>query len=126
MDLRKIYGDILRANGFAVRHAADGVDALRSVENMPPDVIVLDIMLPTLDGYSVRAEIAADAHTRDIPVVVVSGADVDPDRLKTAYILRKPVEPAALLAMVRGCLANAIQGRYSPGPLDWRPKGAKD
>lgn len=104
-DLRTIFRMWLRAAGYDVHEAADGVDALRIVEQAPPGLVVLDLGLPTLDGVSVYEELASNVQTRDIPVVVVTGSvDVNLDRLPAACILRKPVTPEELLAAVRACL----------------------
>jgi CheY-like chemotaxis protein len=103
-DLRRIFRDSLKFSGFDVREAADGHDALQMIENAPPDVVVLDIRLPTLDGLSVREELAANPRTKDIPVVVVTGAPVDLRRLRGTKLLRKPVPPDDLVATVRASL----------------------
>lgn len=103
-DLRRIFRDSLKFSGFDVREAADGHDALQMIENAPPDVVVLDIRLPTLDGLSVRDELAANPRTKDIPVVVVTGAPVDLRRLRGTKLLRKPVPPDDLVATVRASL----------------------
>ena len=92
--------------GVRVEHAEEGMTALRMIENDPPDLLVLDLVLPTLDGLSVRGELAAHAETRDIPVVVVTGlpgnfeSDLHDDR-----VLHKPVSPERLVATIRECLS---------------------
>jgi CheY-like chemotaxis protein len=100
-DLRVLYRDWLKYAGFDVIETADGIDALQIIDSSPPDVIVLDVRLPTLDGVSVREEIAADARTRDIPVIVVTGAVVDLTRLKSTRVLHKPVNREQLVSAVR-------------------------
>jgi CheY-like chemotaxis protein len=100
-DLRALYRDWLKYAGFDVIETADGIDALQIIDSSPPDVIVLDIRLPTLDGVSVREEIAADGRTRDIPVVVVTGTPVDASRLKATRLLKKPITREQLLVAVR-------------------------
>jgi DNA-binding response OmpR family regulator len=100
-DLRRLFADILKMSGFNVLEASDGTHALQMVESVSPDLIVLDIGLPTLDGYSVREEIAANADTKDIPIVVVTGTDVNLTRLKNVRILRKPIDLGELVVVVR-------------------------
>jgi DNA-binding response OmpR family regulator len=114
-DLRRLYCDVLKANGFALCEAADGPRALRLIEDNPPDVIVLDIMLPTLDGYSVREEIAGNAHTRNIPVIIVTGAEVDVKRLSAARVLKKPIDPFELLRAVRAAIAKVPSRHFGIG-----------
>lgn len=104
--LRYLYRATLVLAAFDVDHVADGLDALRLIEEQPPDLIVLDLRLPRLDGVFVQQEIAARQHTREIPVVVVTGDPGDLVERENLCILRKPVDPDALLATVRRCLRN--------------------
>jgi CheY-like chemotaxis protein len=98
-DLRRIFSDALKFAGFEVREASDGPAALRAIENSRPDVVVLDVRLPTLDGGSVREEIVANPETRNIPIVMVTGiAGFDGHG---ALVLQKPVSPQDLVAVVR-------------------------
>jgi DNA-binding response OmpR family regulator len=106
-DLRRIFRDSLRLAGFFVREAPDGPAALRTIEEFPPDLIVLDIGLPTLDGVSVREEIAASTAMRRmplVPVVIVTGLNVEGTLFQDDCVLRKPVSPERLVAVVRDCL----------------------
>lgn len=105
-DLRCIFRDILRSAGYNVREASDGTQALRIIESAPPDALVLDVRLPTLDGISVREELASNAETCDIPIVIVTGAEVDAEQLQVSRVLRKPIAPASLLAAVRASMPS--------------------
>ena len=103
-DLRRMFATSLKFAGFDVREASDGTDALNAIDDDAPDVLVLDIGLPTLDGVSVREELAARAATRNLPVVVVSGINIDGSLFRKDCVLRKPVTPEQLVAAVRKCL----------------------
>jgi CheY-like chemotaxis protein len=106
-DLRRIFSDVLFWAGFRVEQASDGVTALKMIESNPPDLLILDIGLPMLDGLSVRDELAAHAETRHIPVVVVTGIPDDfRQRLRDDPVLRKPVTPEKLLATIREYLTG--------------------
>lgn len=105
-DLRAMFRAALRFAGFEVREAADGYDALNVIEQYRPDLVVLDLALPRLDGLAVHAEISAQALTRHIPIVIVTGEDRDLSQVKAACILRKPVSPDQLISTVRRCLAS--------------------
>jgi DNA-binding response OmpR family regulator len=107
-DLRHLFRDWLKAAGFGVRDTADGLTALRMIEAKAPDVVVLDIHLLTLDGASVRQEMAAHAETSDIPIIVVTGAVVDVEKLNATRVLRKPVDSQALLAAVRSVTESIV------------------
>ena len=106
-DLRHIFADVLFWAGFRVAQTDDGMTALRMIEADPPDLLLLDIVLPTLDGLSVRDELAAHAETRDIPVVIVTGAARDFTwKLRSDdRVLHKPVTPDRLVATIRECLS---------------------
>jgi CheY-like chemotaxis protein len=101
--LRGLFLLALRAAGHEVRDAADGLDALRSVEALRPDVVVLDLNLPRLSGPDVLAELEAHAETRWIPVVVVTGTSLHPMNRNIQWHLRKPVTTDELLEAVDRC-----------------------
>ena len=108
-DLRRMFRQALTVAGFVVHEADDGTAALRQIELNSPDLVVLDLVLPTLDGFSVLAEIAGRAHTQQIPVVIVTGWDRDDlDRLDVPCILRKPVSPDQLIDAVRSCFVSGL------------------
>jgi putative two-component system response regulator len=93
-----------------VLEAEDALAALRSLDQYPVDLVILDLMLPTLSGLAVQQEIAAHAHTADLPVVIVTGSDMSLDEVDVACILRKPVTPEQLVDAVRSCLASGARG----------------
>lgn len=104
-DLRHLYRDWLKAAGFDVCDASDGIQALLLIDDCQPDLVVLDIGLPTLDGISVRDELAAHSETRAMPIVVVTALD-DVARIHDAHVLRKPVDSDALVAAVRAAFGS--------------------
>jgi DNA-binding response OmpR family regulator len=105
-ETRLLYQIALTFEGYEVASAADGLEALVLMEQRLPDLVVLDLGLPRLDGWSVQQEIAASAVTRRIPIVIVTGLDVDPDGLDVACVLRKPVTMQHLVDIVRRCLSS--------------------
>ena len=72
---RELLGIMLAPEGFAVLTAASGTDALALVAREPPDIVLLDVMMPGLDGYQVAAALKGDAATRHIPVILLTGLD---------------------------------------------------
>jgi DNA-binding response OmpR family regulator len=108
--LSQLYKTALGMAGFTVRQAADGLQALREIDASPPELIVLDLSLPVVDGFAVRQEVAAHAHTRDIPIVIVTGSTRDLDAMNVPCVLRKPVSPDRLVETVRQCLAAGAPG----------------
>ena len=109
-DLRRLFRTALALSGYDVVEAGDGLEALLRIDHSPPDLVILDLLLPGLSGISVHQEIAAQAVTRQIPVVVITGSTVDPADLDVACFLRKPVSPDQLVQTVRTCLRSAQRG----------------
>jgi DNA-binding response OmpR family regulator len=108
--LRRMYRTALGLAGFDVVEADDGLAALHFLDHRTPDLVVLDLMLPTMSGLIVQQEIAAHAHTRNIPIVIVTGSDLSLDHVDVPCVLRKPVSPEALVDAVRACLASGAPG----------------
>jgi CheY-like chemotaxis protein len=106
-DLRRMYRRALAFAGFDVAEAGNGLEALRRIDAALPDLIVLDLMLPVLGGHAVAQEVAAQAHLRHIPIVIVTGSSEQLTYLNSACVLRKPITPEALTDAVRRCLASA-------------------
>lgn len=105
-DLRRMFRTALTLAGFAVEEASDGAGALYRIEQKPPDLVVLDLGLPTVSGLIVHQEIAAHAHTRSIPVVIVTGSTMNLDHMDVSCVLRKPVDPELLVITVRRYLQS--------------------
>ena len=112
-DLRSLFRISLTLAGYDVEEAGDGLEALRRIDSSPPDLVVLDLMLPFVGGAVVQQEIASHVFTRDIPVVIITGSAKDLTDLHVACVLRKPVMPAELVRTVASCLASGVQGSRS-------------
>lgn len=78
----KLLSQLLTGQGHNVHTANDGPSALALVKRNPPDLILLDIMMPGMDGYEVCRRLKADECTRDIPVLFISALDATEDKLK--------------------------------------------
>jgi DNA-binding response OmpR family regulator len=91
--------------GFHTIEAHDGLTALRVLDQRSADLVILDLMLPTLDGLTVQQEISANAGTRDLPILIVTGSNLPLEDVKVPCILRKPVTVDDLVDAVRRCLA---------------------
>ena len=102
---------LLEFAGFEVVCAKDGEDALALVATRPPNVIVVDLDLPGVNGCQVRDRLAADPLWSQIPIVVVSSheiSDFSPDHGPGDFAdyLRKPVEPATFADQVRAAIVS--------------------
>ena len=72
-DNREMYAQYLRFHGYDVAEADNGQEALRQASGLRPDVIVMDLSLPGMDGWEATRRLKQDAATRDIPVIALTG-----------------------------------------------------
>lgn len=101
---------ILGRRGFEVKGANGGVEGLRMIREEKPDLVLLDLMMPDMDGWEVYQQIKADEKTRSIPVIVVTAKAQSIDRVLGLHIAKvddyiaKPFQPQELLASVERVL----------------------
>lgn len=103
-DIREDLAFLLRRQGFEVTTAANGLDALEQVRTDKPCVILLDLMMPVMDGWQFRTRQLAEPSIAAVPVIVISGvADRTrhPCELNAAAMLAKPIQMERLLAAVK-------------------------
>jgi CheY-like chemotaxis protein len=106
--LRVMWRTALRFEGFTVVEAGDGLEALRLLDGSPPNLILLDLGLPNLDGVSVRKDISGQVLLRDIPVVIITGSTEDLSDLHVPHVLRKPVTVEQVVRVVQQCTRHAL------------------
>jgi CheY-like chemotaxis protein len=93
--VRTLISGSLRDHGYRIIEAGDGVDALRMAKEMRPAAVVLDIELPALDGTTVMQALRADPNTNYVPIIGMSGHDIDPaDERSFTCFLQKPFSPS--------------------------------
>lgn len=108
-DNRTILRDLLTSAGFTVIEARDGAEGLAVALAEPPDLVLMDIQMPVMDGHEATRRLKAAPLTRAIPVIVVTSYALSGDEAKAraagadGYIA-KPYSPRALLAQVRARL----------------------
>ena len=107
--VRRMYRTALSFAGFDVIEAEDAIKALRFLDQDVPDIVILDLLLPTLSGLAVQQEIAAHPQTANIPVIIVTGSDMSLDHVEVPCVLRTPVSPDRLVATVRNCLSSGAR-----------------
>ena len=110
-DAREMYSESLLVLGFRVATACDGVEAVAKARALAPDVILMDLSLPGIDGWEATRLLKADDLTRHIPVVALTGHAPGhaADRAKAAgcdRLLIKPALPDQVVAEVRRVLAS--------------------
>jgi len=102
----KLLRRYLESNGFEATEAYDGVDCLEKVAERKPDAVVLDVMMPRMDGYETVKNLKANDDSKHIPVVIVTALNDVANQLKSIEagaddFLSKPIEEKLLIAKVR-------------------------
>jgi two-component system cell cycle response regulator DivK len=109
-DNRRIVRDLLGNAGYEVVEAESGEEALTAVEAQRPDLILMDIQLPVMDGYEATRRIRSNPELKSVPIIAVTSYALAGDEAKalaagcSAYVT-KPFSPRALLAKVQEQLA---------------------
>ena len=104
---------ILNRHGFDVQGADGGREGLEKVKKNPPDLVLLDLMMPDIDGWEVYQQIKADEKTKHIPVIIVTAKAQNIDKVLGLHIAKvddyisKPFSPQALLESVQNVLGLA-------------------
>ena len=80
--LAMIVKDTLDAQGFDIVVAKDGADGLRKVHDVHPDVLVVDVMMPRMDGFDLARNIRADAQLRDLPIIMLTARADERDKIE--------------------------------------------
>jgi two-component system, cell cycle response regulator DivK len=122
-DMRQIYAEYLRQHGCTVFTAPDGRAGLDKIDSLKPDVIVLDLAMPRVDGWTVLKHLRESSWTASIPVVVVSASIVARDDAFQAgcdAFLLKPCPPETLLLQLRGLFRIRPTARFGQQLLDPR------
>ena len=110
LDNREILQIVLNWDGFVTCTAAGGAEALLSAAADPPDLILVDLMMPTMDGYQLTTKLKQNPKTQDIPVIMLSAMSDGETRKRAlstgaeAYIT-KPIDRSELCEQVRTVLA---------------------
>ncbi|MBZ0104932.1 MAG: response regulator [Sulfuricella denitrificans] len=109
---RKLVETLLHANGYDVRSVASGQAALEAIAADPPDLILLDLMMPGMDGFEVVRRLKVDPETGKIPVIMVTALDDEGSRVRLAAagvyeVIVKPIDRWALQACIGRALGEA-------------------
>jgi DNA-binding response OmpR family regulator len=115
--------DALDEAGYAVLVATDGASALQRARQAHPDVVLLDAVMPEMDGFEVARRLKADALTQAIPIVFMTGL-TDTEHVVAAFAaggadyVTKPIKPKEVLARIAAHVTNARQARQARNALD--------
>lgn len=107
----------LEKKGYQILTASDGLEGLRKAREEHPDLIILDVMLPGLDGYEVCHQLRQKPETATLPILMISAKAHQDDkdialRVGADDYLTKPVEPSTIVARVESLLTSASQFIY--------------
>lgn len=110
--LLRLFGGYLKSAGFEVIYAHDGNEGREAARRFQPDIILLDLSLPVMDGYEVIFQLKKEDITKNIPVVVLTSADVSPEAERmfkesgVADYIHKSVQDEELVERVKKILAG--------------------
>jgi len=109
VDLTTILLKRLEVNGYEVEVANDGLEALEKVEAFEPDVMILDVAMPRMDGYEVCETLRKREKTKNLPIIMLTARAEDSDRLRgqeagASKFIVKPFEAEELLADIKSVL----------------------
>jgi len=104
--VRAYVRQVLEADGFAVEEAVNGIEGLERALGSPPDLLVVDVNMPKMDGYAMLRAVRREETLRDVPALMVSTEAKESDRLKALaaganWYLVKPARPQALALAAR-------------------------
>jgi two-component system cell cycle response regulator DivK len=110
-DLRGVLRDLLLGSGYAVLEAADGQSGIATAKSDRPDLILMDIQMPVLDGYEATRQIKADPALEATPIIAVSSFAMKGDEEKARaagcdHYVTKPYSPMQLLRVIRVILGE--------------------
>ena len=113
-DIAQLVAHYLEKAGFTTEITANGRDALASIASTPPDILVLDLMLPQVDGLEICRVVRGNAATAGVPIIMLTARAEESDRIVGLEIgaddyLAKPFSPGELVARVRALLRRATR-----------------
>ncbi|CBL47267.1 Type IV pilus response regulator, CheY analog, possibly involved in chemotaxis [gamma proteobacterium HdN1] len=110
------FEEILKKNGFGVLKADNGADGVALCRKEKPDLVLMDVVMPGLNGFQATRQLAKGEDTKHIPVVIVTTKDQETDKVwgqrqgASAY-LTKPIDEKVLMDTIRQTLQSAQQGK---------------
>jgi pilus assembly protein CpaE len=118
LDTLRLVGLMLQRQGYEVRAASNGLQALSMVQGDLPDLILLDVMMPEMDGYEVARRLRADPATADIPIIMFTAKSQVDDKVMgfeagADDYLTKPTQPRELFAHMKAVLGRSGKARTS-------------
>ncbi len=113
-DNRIVYATVLQYFGFRVIEATDGAEGVRIARESHPDLVLMDISIPVIDGWNATSMIKGDPETQTIPVIALTAHALPEDRARSLSVgcdgyLAKPCEPSRVVAEVNRILGTRAE-----------------
>jgi len=115
LTLREMYSERLKAEGFSVEMARDGEEALRKATDLKPNLILLDVMMPKINGLDVLKRLKEQPDTGEIPVIVLTALIQDREKMESItrgaddYIVKSETMPGDVIAKIHAVLEKSGQ-----------------
>ncbi len=112
-DILAVLSARFRALGFTVLEAHDGLEALETIRSQQPDIVILDVMMPELNGFQVCRRVKEDPELSKIPVVLLTAKDSEADQFWGSEVgadlyLTKPIEPGNVVLHIQELLGAKV------------------
>lgn len=110
LTLREMYDERLKAEGFDIVQASDGQEALQKAREVKPNIILLDVMMPKINGFDVLKQLKEDPELKEIPVIILTALIQDVDRVQgkklgaADYIVKSETMPGEVIAKIKNVL----------------------
>ncbi|MFA6493085.1 MAG: response regulator [Patescibacteria group bacterium] len=110
LTLLEMYGDRLKAEGFNIVQATNGEEALKKVREVKPSLVILDVMMPKVNGFDVLKNLRADVEFKETPVIILTALIQDVDRAQgkklgaTDYIVKSETMPGEIIDKIKKAL----------------------
>lgn len=110
LTLREMYDERLKAEGFDIVQASDGQEALAKAREAKPNIILLDVMMPKINGFDVLRQLKDDPDLKEIPVIILTALIQDVDRMQgkklgaADYIVKSETMPGEIISKIKNVL----------------------
>lgn len=112
LTLREMYEERLKAEGFEIIQASNGEEAMQKARESKPNVVLLDIMMPKINGFDVLKDLKANDELKDIPVIVLTALIQDVDKVQgkklgaADYIVKSETMPGEVIAKIKNAIGQ--------------------
>ena len=115
MTLRELYEERMKAEGYIIMSAADGEEAIEKATKEKPDLILLDIMMPKINGIDVMKMLRGKEETSHIPIIILTALVQEIDKIKDmmkpfdSYLVKSEIMPKDVVETIKTCLSKATK-----------------